>query len=133
MKTSLCRLAVFVVAASTAGASAAGASWNDEQRGYEQSTPGRGSWNSWYGPSNPYQNENTGNWAFGTFYGRNGANGNEETITIRPDGSVELRTRAEPPKYGSFAGETLTFDRGVVRRVQPARGGIVVDGAYYNR
>lgn len=127
--TRLCTLAVLVATAAIAGTSTAGAWRNDEQRGYE---PPRGSWNSWYGPSRPGQNDNTGNWAIGTFYGKNGANGVDETITIRPDGSAELRTRDQPPKYGSFAGETLTFDSRI-SRVQPARGGIVIDGAYYNR
>ena len=42
------------------------------------------------------------------FTRQNAANGNEETITIRPDGSAEVRTRGEAPRYGTFAGETLT-------------------------
>jgi len=127
--TRSCRLAVLAATLAITGTSTAGAWNNDEQRGYE---PPRGSSNSWYGPSRPGQNDNLGNWAIGTFHGKNGANGVDETITIRPDGSAELRTRDHPPKYGSFAGETLTFDSRV-SRVQPARGGIVIDGAYYNR
>ena len=86
--------------------------------------------NSWYGPSNRYQDENVSNWAIGTFRGQNGANGVDETITIHPDGSAELRARDQTPRYGTFAGETLTFDSRI-NRVQPARG-IVIDGAYYN-
>jgi hypothetical protein len=90
------------------------------------------SWNSWYGPSRAYRDEHVGPWAVGTFHGRNGANGNEETVTIRPDGSAEVRTRGEPPRYGTFAGETLTIESRI-SRVEPARGGIVIDGAYYRR
>jgi hypothetical protein len=106
--------------------------WNgDRDRGaYDQPrTEGR---NSWYGPSRGYRGDSGGDWAIGTFRGQNGANGNEETITIRPDGSAELRSRDQPPKYGTFAGETLTFDSRI-SKVQPARGGIVIDGAYYRR
>ena len=88
--------------------------------------------NSWYGPSHDYRDERRGDWAFGTFRGRNGANGSEETISIRPDGSAEVRTPGEAPKYGTFAGETLTVGSRI-SKVQPARGGIVSDGAYYRR
>ncbi len=99
-----------------------------EQRVYEP--PRRDSSSPRYGPSQ--RDEHVGGWAIGTFYGRNSGNGNEETLTIRPDGSAELRTRDEPPKYGTFAGETLNVGQRV-SRVQPARGGIVVDGSYYRR
>lgn len=90
--------------------------------------------NSWYGPSprDYYRDDRRGDWAFGTFRGRNGANGSEETITIRPDGSAEVRTPGEAPKYGTFAGETLTVGSRI-SKVTPARGGIVIDGAYYRR
>jgi hypothetical protein len=88
--------------------------------------------NSWYGPSRDDRGGSRGNWAVGTFHGQNGANGNEETLTIRPDGSVELRTRGEAPKYGTFEGETLTLGSRI-SKVEPARGGIVIDGAYYRR
>jgi hypothetical protein len=88
--------------------------------------------NSWYGPSRDDRAGSRGNWAVGTFHGQNGANGNEETLTIHPDGSVELRTRNEAPKYGTFEGETLTLGSRI-SKVQPARGGIVIDGAYYRR
>jgi hypothetical protein len=84
---------------------------------------------SWYGPG---QDQNVAGWAIGTFRGQNSGNGIEETVTIRADGSAELRTRDQAPKYGTFAGETLTFDTRM-SRVQPARGGIVIDGAYYSR
>jgi hypothetical protein len=87
---------------------------------------------SWYGPSRNDRGRARENWAVGTFHGQNGANGNEETLTIRPDGSVELRTRNEAPKYGTFEGETLTLGSRI-SKVQPARGGIVIDGAYYRR
>jgi len=90
----------------------------------------------WYGPPRDSRGSDRdryrGNWAVGTFRGQNGANGNEETITIRPDGTVELRTRGEAPKYGTFAGETLTVGSRI-SKVEPARGGIVIDGAYYRR
>jgi len=66
------------------------------------------------------------------FTRQNAANGNEETITIRPDGSAEVRTRGEAPRYGTFAGETLTIESRI-GRAQPARGGVVIDGAYYRR
>ena len=90
--------------------------------------------NSWYGPSprDYYRDDRSGDWAFGTFRGRNGANGSEETITIRADGSAEVRTPGEAPKYGTFAGETLTVGSRI-SKVTPARGGIVIDGAYYRR
>ena len=86
----------------------------------------------WYGPPHEYHGGNRHDWAVGTFYGRNGANGSEETITIQPDGSAEVRTPGEAPKYGTFAGETLTVGSRM-SKVQPARGGIVIDGAYYRR
>jgi hypothetical protein len=91
-----------------------------------------GGWNSWYGPSRDERSGSRGNWAVGTFHGQNGANGNDETLTIRRDGSVELRTRGEAPQYGTFEGETLTLGSRI-SKVQPARGGIVIDGAYYRR
>lgn len=97
-----------------------------EQRAYD---PPR---NSWYGPSRQSRDAPSQTWAIGTFHGQNGANGTEETITIRPDGSAEVRTRDEPPRYGTFAGETLTIESRI-SKVQPARGGIVIDGAYYRR
>jgi len=103
------------------------ADWANEQPAYGQPPRGQGS----YGSSERYGNE-SGGWAIGTFRGRNGATGNEEIVTIRPDGTAELRARDQPPRYGSFAGETLTFDSRM-SRVQPARGGIVIDGAYYSR
>jgi hypothetical protein len=86
----------------------------------------------YYGPSRPYHDSNRGDWAVGTFRGQNGANGAEETITIRRDGSAEVRTRGEAPKQGTFAGETLTLGSRI-SKVQPTRGGIVIDGAYYDR
>ena len=92
----------------------------------------QGRWNSWYGPSRDYRGERHGDWAVGTFYGRNGANGNEETVTIRPDGSAEVRTRDQAPAYGTFEGQTLTVGPRI-SKVEPARGGIVIDGAYYRR
>ena len=90
----------------------------------------RGGWNSWYGTPRNYAPR--GDWAVGTFYGENGANGTPETITIQPDGSVELRARGKPPEYGRFAGQTLTIGPRI-SKVEPARGGIVIDGAYYRR
>ncbi len=94
--------------------------------------PRNDSRNWWYGPSRQYRDGNTGTWTIGTFHGQNGANGNAETVTIRPDGSAELRTGSEAPGYGTFAGERLTFDSRI-SKVEPARGGIVIDGAYYRR
>ena len=103
----------------------------DWDSAYEQPTYGgpRRHSDSRYGPG---QDQNVAGWAIGTFRGQNSGNGIEETVTIRPDGSAELHTRDQPPKYGTFAGETLTFDKRM-SRVQPARGGIVIDGAYYSR
>ncbi|HEX6794639.1 MAG TPA: hypothetical protein VF304_12380 [Casimicrobiaceae bacterium] len=90
----------------------------------------------WYGPPRDARGGDRdryrGNWAVGTFHGKNGANGNEETITIKRDGTAELRTRGEAPKYGTFEGETLTLGSRI-SKVEPARGGIVIDGAYYRR
>jgi hypothetical protein len=91
----------------------------------------RGGWNSWYGAPRGYR-QDSGTWAVGTFYGVNGANGQRETVTIRPDGSAELRVPGAPPEYGSFAGETLTIGSRM-SKVEPARGGIVIDGSYYRR
>ena len=104
--------------------------WDRDQLAY--GTPRRQGGNSWYGPSNRHQDENVADWAIGTFRGQNGANGVEETITIHPDGSAEVRTRDQPPRYGTFAGGTLSIDTRT-SRVQPSRGGIVIDGAYYSR
>ena len=101
--------------------------WDRDQPSYGSQRPGWG--NSWYGSG---RDENVAGWAIGTFRGQNSGNGVEETITIRPDGSAELRTRDNAPKYGTFAGETLTIGNRM-SRVQAARGGIVVDGAYYYR
>jgi hypothetical protein len=101
--------------------------WDRDQPSYGSQRPNRG--NSWYGPG---RDENVAGWAIGTFRGQNSGNGVEETITIRPDGSAELRTRDSAPKYGTFAGETLTIGNRM-SRVQPTRGGIQVDGAYYYR
>jgi len=42
--------------------------------------------------------ENVTNGAVGAFHGQNGANGNEETVTIRPGGNAEVRTRGEAPR-----------------------------------
>jgi hypothetical protein len=102
-----------------------GQSWGERGRPYD-----RGG-NSWYGaPRNDYRPEGT--WAVGTFYGENSANGDRETVTIHPDGSVEIRSPRKGPQYGSFAGETLTIGSRI-SKVVPARGGIVIDGAYYRR
>ena len=101
--------------------------WDRDQPSYGPQRPYGGS--SWYGPG---RDEHVAGWAIGTFRGENSGNGVAETITIRSDGSAELRTRDAPPKYGTFAGETLTIGPRM-SRVQPARGGIVVDGAYYYR
>jgi hypothetical protein len=84
-----------------------------------------------YGPG-AARDENVASGAVGTFRGRNGANGVDETIVIRPDGSAEVRSRDQPPRYGTFAGGTLTIESRT-SRVEPARGGIVIDGAFYNR
>ena len=100
--------------------------WDRDQPAYGTRPGG----NSWYGGR--HQDDNVAQWAIGTFRGQNGANGYDEIITIHPDGSAELRVRGQPPRHGSFAGETLTFDTRI-NRVQPAGGGIVIDGAYYNR
>ena len=101
--------------------------WDRDQPSYGSQRPNWG--NAWNGPG---RDDNVAGWAIGTFRGQNSGNGTEETITIHPDGSAELRTRDNAPKYGTFAGETLTIGSRM-SRVQPARGGIVVDGAYYYR
>ena len=90
----------------------------------------RGGSNSWYGAPRAYAPQ--GVWAVGTYYGENSANGTAETITIQPDGTVELRTHGKAPEYGTFAGETLTVGSRI-SKVEPARGGIVIDGSYYRR
>ncbi len=90
----------------------------------------RGGANGGYGAPRNYAPQ--GVWAVGTYYGENSANGTPETITIQPDGTVELRTRGKAPEYGTFAGETLTVGRRI-SKVEPARGGIAIDGSYYRR
>jgi hypothetical protein len=99
--------------------------WGDRGRPYD-----RGG-NTWQGNARNYYPPE-GTWAVGTFYGENSANGDRETVTIRPDGSVEIRSRDKGPQYGSFAGETLTIGSRI-SKVEPARGGIVIDGSYYRR
>ena len=101
--------------------------WDRDQPPSASEEPNRG--NSWHGQG---RDESVAGWAIGTFRSQNGGNGGEETITIRPDGSAELRTRDNAPRYGTFAGETLTIGNRM-SRVQPARGGIVVGGVYYDR
>ena len=116
-----------LLAAVAAGSSALALAGDQEQGAYEP--PPR----VYAVPAPPsYPNAKVSPWAIGTFYGRNGGNGVEETITIRPDGSAELRTRDQAPTYGTFAGETLTLGKRM-SKVQPSRGGIVIDGAYYRR
>ena len=85
---------------------------------------------AWHGALRNYAPQ--GVWAVGTYYGENSANGTPETITIQPDGTVELRARGKAPEYGTFAGETLTVGSRI-SKVEPARGGIVIDGSYYRR
>jgi hypothetical protein len=117
----LAALVVGAALAAPAGAQRYGG-WDDGNRG------GGG---SRYGGPRTYAAPQ-GVWAVGTYYGQNGANGTPETITIQPDGTVELRVRGQPPEYGTFAGETLTVGSRI-SKVQPARGGIVIDGSYYRR
>ncbi len=109
----------------TSAARAADSGWVVAQRSFDRDRNSSG-----YGDSR--RGDSSRDWAVGTFRGQNGANGADETITIRSDGSVELRTRDQPPKYGTFAGSTLTVGPRI-SRVEPARGGIVIDGAYYKR
>jgi hypothetical protein len=100
-------------------------SWGDAGRPYDRG------WNTWYGNPRAYYPPE-GTWAVGTFYGQNSANGDKEIVTIHPDGSVEIRSPDKGPRYGSFAGETLTVGQ-QISKVEPARGGIVIDGSYYRR
>jgi hypothetical protein len=99
--------------------------WGDRGRPYDR---GRNTWDG--NPRNDSQPRGT--WAVGTFYGENSANGDKETVTIHPDGSVVIRSPNKGPQYGSFAGETLTVGS-QISKVEPARGGIVIDGSYYRR
>ena len=101
--------------------------WDRDQPSYGLQQPNRG--NSGYGSGH---DEDVAGWAVGTFRGQNSGNGVEETIVIRPDGSAELRTRDHEPRYGTFAGETLTFGNRI-SRVRPAAAGVQVDGTYYDR
>ena len=128
MKARLAVAAWSAVVLSMTGAGIAQADRSGDGRYYDNP---RGGWNSWYGGPRSYRDEG-GTWAVGTFYGVNGANGQRETVTIRPDGSAEVQIPGAPPEYGSFAGETLTVGSRI-SKVQPARGGIVIDGAYYRR
>jgi hypothetical protein len=117
---------VFALAAGIAAAAAFGVPAYAQR--YDDGGP---AWGSWYGEPGGFRRHEA-RWAVGTFYGRNGANGEQETITIRPDGSAEVRTPDKPPAYGTFAGQTLTIGARI-SKVEPARGGIVIDGAYYRR
>ena len=125
MNARLCiALAATLTLVPALGAPAAAQGGWDRGRAYD-----RGS-NGWYGNPRSYAPE--GAWAVGTFYGENSANGDKETVTIRLDGSVEIRSPQKGPQYGSFAGETLTVGSRI-SKVEPARGGIVIDGSYYRR
>jgi hypothetical protein len=121
MRLALAFASVVVLAALASPSSAQRwGGYDDGHRGSSSSGAPRGN----YAPR--------GVWAVGTYYGANGANGERETITIQPDGTVELRAQGKAPVYGTFAGETLTVGSRI-SKVEPARGGIVIDGSYYRR
>jgi hypothetical protein len=121
------RIAVAAMLALTAWASGSATA----QRPGDAGGPHDRGWNTWYGNPRAYYPPQ-GNWAVGTFYGENSANGEKETVTIHPDGSVVIHSPDKGPRYGSFAGETLTVGS-QISKVEPARGGIVIDGSYYRR
>jgi Protein of unknown function (DUF3011) len=69
-------------------------------------------------------------WAIGTF---NGALwGQRQTIQIGPDGGVNVWYRNGGSAAGWFSGNTLTVGNNAMN-VQPAGGGILVNGAYFGR
>jgi hypothetical protein len=69
-------------------------------------------------------------WAIGTFNGT--LWGQPQTIQINPDGGVNVWYRNGGSARGWFSGNTLTIG-GNAMGVQPAGGGIVVNGAYFGR
>ena len=69
-------------------------------------------------------------WAIGTFNGT--LWGRSQTIQIGPDGGVNVWYRSGGGAAGWFSGNTLTVGNNAMN-VQPAGGGILVNGAYFGR
>jgi hypothetical protein len=71
-------------------------------------------------------------WAVGTFHGTNAA-GQQQTITINPDGGVTLRNRSGGVERGYYSGEMANLPSGPLG-INPAGGsGILVNGMYFAR
>ena len=69
-------------------------------------------------------------WAIGTFNGV--LWGQPQTLQINPDGGVNVWYRNGGSARGWFTGNTITIGNSAMS-VQPAGGGIVVNGAYFGR
>jgi hypothetical protein len=96
----------------------------------------RDSDNGFYQPSQPYPPPYPGGgfvpgWAIGSFSGTD-TRGRPQTIRINPDGAVTVRYRNGGGDRGWFSGNTLTIGNRAMA-VQPLRGGISVNGAYFGR
>jgi Protein of unknown function (DUF3011) len=70
-------------------------------------------------------------WAIGTFRGTN-AQGQQQTITINPDGGVTLRYRNGAVERGYFNGGVANLPSGAVG-IDPSGSGILVNGIYFSR
>jgi hypothetical protein len=69
-------------------------------------------------------------WAIGTFNGN--LWGQSQTLQINPDGGVNVWYRSGGSARGWFSGNTLTIGNNAMG-VQPAGGGILVNGTYFGR
>ena len=96
--------------------------------------------NGYYPPSQPYPPPYSPpypgggyipGWAIGSFSGTD-LRGRPQTILINPDGAVTIRYRDGGPDRGWFNGSALTIGNRAMA-VQPLRGGISVNGAYFGR
>jgi len=89
--------------------------------------------NNYYDNRDQWANgPNVPGWMIGRFSGRNSGNGSPETISIDPHGNAWLQWPGGQRVNGMAGGNSLSFPDGA-RSVQPARGGILVDGAFYSR
>jgi hypothetical protein len=70
-------------------------------------------------------------WAIGTFRGTNAA-GQQQTVQINPDGAVTIRNRSGSVERGYYSGEMANLPSGPVG-INPAGGGILVNGMYFAR
>lgn len=83
-----------------------------------------------YPPPYPYESAVPA-WAIGTFRGTNAA-GQRQTVQINPDGAVTIRNRNGGVERGYYSGEMANLPSGPVG-INPAGGGILVNGMYFAR